>query len=458
VTGSRTSSVIAAISRNARCPCNSGLRYKHCCGALQRGMAAGLARRERARDAALAMQLRGDFFEAIDAYDAILRERPGDWDVAHMRATCLYQLGAIDEASVAFRTLLGTPAAELRGFWTNLGLVLASIRTHHLASASDARLTAYRRLRPHDSPSAPPRSVEVPLPTVSVVLPAYGHANYVGEAIASVFEQTRAPLELIVIDDGSRDGTAERCRAALLDAPFPVSFIERENRGAAATLNQGVDLARGEFIQLLNSDDRLPRERIETMLGALLAHDADWGYGRVALIDGQGNALHHTADARAATLLATQDAALMSPTPGLAMLRANSAISSGNLTFRKRLWRTLGGFREYRYNHDWDFCLRATLEGEPVLVPRPLYDYRIHGANTILEGHDAARREQRRIMAAFIGLGQGRHDWPNAFAPTLRNWGGEFLALLGATGALRQLPPGVIEHALSSDPPAALVQ
>jgi tetratricopeptide (TPR) repeat protein len=435
-----------AVSRNAACGCNSGLRYKHCCGLMPPG-ALPQAARQRRRRAALLAQRRGDHAHAIEAYDAILSAYGEDWDVAHMRATCFYQLGAVDDAFAAFAALLGTPARDLPGFWTNLGLVLASTLAGRSPPQVRERLAAYRHARP-GRPA--PASNRVPMPGVSVVVPAYMHANYVGRAIASVIAQTRAPLELIVIDDGSTDATGERCRTALADAPFPVRFIARENRGAAATLNQGIDLARGEFIQLLNSDDRLPPQRIAEMLAALLEAGADWGYARVALVDRQGAALRSHDDPRAAALVAAQDAVAMAPTLGLAMLRANSAISSGNLMLRKRLWRALGGFRDYRYNHDWDFCLRATLQCEPVLLAKPLYEYRIHGRNTIAESGSAARSEQQRVMADFLARAHGRCDWPNPIAPTIDNWGGEMLALLGATDTLRHAPRAAIERAMSS--------
>ncbi|MET0442139.1 MAG: hypothetical protein ABW071_09165, partial [Casimicrobiaceae bacterium] len=217
-----------------------------------------------------------------------------------------------------------------------------------------------------------------------------------------------------------------------------------------ATLNQGIALARGDFIQLLNSDDRLPRRRIETMLATLLECNADWGYARVSFIDGDGQTLDPQSDARAKALMAAQDSALMSHTLGLSLLRSNSAISTGNLMLRKRLWEAVEGFRDYRYNHDWDFCLRAALECEPVLVAHALYDYRIHGTNTISEAGSAARSEQQRLMAGFVEHIESRSAWPNAFAPTLNNWGGDFLALLGATDGLRRMPRAPIERALSS--------
>lgn len=447
---------IPVSSRNAPCPCKSGLRYKHCCDLLNNNVSTAGARHERNRHAGLALQRGGKFFLAIEAYDSVLREQSEDWEVAHMRAVTLYQLGLMDESRAAFAALLSTSAVHFPGFWSNLGLLLASVCPDHLSSFLQTKLVQYRCMHPalacakanEDQRSQTPAPKT--LPTVSVVIPAYMHVRYVAEAIASVFAQSQHPLELIVIDDGSMDGTVEYCRAALVAAPFPVTFIARENRGAAATLNQGIALAKGDFIQLLNSDDRLPAERIATMLPMLLENNADWGYARVSYIDQYGQPFGHLADARVAALMAAQNATVMSCTLGLAMLRANSAISSGNLMFRKRLWETLGGFRDYRYNHDWDFCVRATLQCEPVLVPHPLYEYRIHDRNTITEAAGEPRMEHGKVMAAFVSLAQNQPTWPNPFAPTFANWGGEFVALLGATDALQHLPIALIEQALQA--------
>lgn len=452
-------------ARNAPCHCNSGRRYKHCCGALESAPAP--SRRERDRQAALLLQRQHLLPQAVSAYDAILEQDGGDWEVAHMRAVSLYQLGLMHEAREAFIALLATPAVQFAPFWTNLGLLFAAVCNNELAPDLHRQIAEYRQLHAisiasdsvaSDKAENQPGDGDAILPSVSVVLPVYQHRDYVAEAIASVFAQTVAPLELIVIDDGSTDGSAEICRARLVDAPFPVSFVARENRGATATLNQGIDMAKGDFIQLLNSDDRLPEDRIAGMLRALLARNADWGYGRVDFMDRNGLPLARHTDPRVAALTAAQDAALMTHTRGLALLRANSAISSGNLMFRKSLWQTLGGFHDYRYNHDWDFCLRASLHSEPMLVPQALYQYRIHASNTIAESAAAPHAEQRKVMAAFVALAQSRPQWPNRFAPTLANWGEPVLAHLGASEGLAYLPAPLLIQALHAPLPSSLRQ
>lgn len=420
------------------CPCQSGLRHKHCCGSRRDAMPPQPSAVEGLRLAGLALQRQGRLTEAIERYDAVLRERPGDWDVAHMRAVVLFQLGLLPEARDAFAALLSTPAAALPAFWTNLGLLVAAIAPDPLAA----------RRRPVRPPRLPGPVVRFP-PAVSVVMPAYNHAGFVEQAIDSVFSQSRLPLELIVIDDGSTDGTAATCRRALACAPVPVTFIARDNRGAPATLNEAIGRARGEFIQPLKSDDALPPQRIETMLAELLECDADWGFARVECISASGVRLEPGQHPRAASLTAAQDSVLMAAAPGLGLLRANAAVSTGNLTFRKTLWQAVGGFGDYRYNHDWDFCLRAALQSEPVVVGRQLYAFRIHATNTISENPTAPRIEHGRMMADFIATAQSRASWPNPLAPTLANWGQAYLGLLGATDSLRHLPVALVERLLT---------
>src|SRR6266852_3055872 len=109
-------------------------------------------------------------------------------------------------------------------------------------------------------------------PLVSVVMPVYNHRDYVTQAIESVYAQTYRPIELIIIDDGSSDGSVKAVRD-FIEASAPpdgiaVRFQHRENRGAYATINEGLDLAAGEYLAILNSDDLYVRERLERCIEA----------------------------------------------------------------------------------------------------------------------------------------------------------------------------------------------
>jgi cellulose synthase/poly-beta-1,6-N-acetylglucosamine synthase-like glycosyltransferase len=87
--------------------------------------------------------------------------------------------------------------------------------------------------------------------TVSVIIPAYNAAPQIGRAIESALAQTHAPLEILVVDDGSRDRTAE----IVGRLPPPVRLIRKENGGPATARNLGAREARGEWLALLDADD-----------------------------------------------------------------------------------------------------------------------------------------------------------------------------------------------------------
>ena len=88
-------------------------------------------------------------------------------------------------------------------------------------------------------------------PQVSVVIPAYNCAEYVGQAVESVLHQTIADWEIIVVDDGSRDHT----RLVLEKYSDRIRYIYQQNQGVSIARNCGIELARGEFIAFLDADD-----------------------------------------------------------------------------------------------------------------------------------------------------------------------------------------------------------
>lgn len=104
-----------------------------------------------------------------------------------------------------------------------------------------------------------------PEATVSVVIPTYNRASRVTHALHSVLSQTRPPDEVIVVDDGSTDDTAERIRTR-----FPgVRLLTQENRGVSAARNAGIRAASGEWIALLDSDDEWLPRKLELQLRAV---------------------------------------------------------------------------------------------------------------------------------------------------------------------------------------------
>lgn len=100
---------------------------------------------------------------------------------------------------------------------------------------------------------------------ISVVIPTYNRRKEVQEAVASVKAQSAAIFEIIVIDDGSTDGTSED----FADAGQPLRYVRTENRGVSAARNLGVSLAQGEWIAFLDSDDEWSADKLEKQLACV---------------------------------------------------------------------------------------------------------------------------------------------------------------------------------------------
>ncbi|HYL81892.1 MAG TPA: glycosyltransferase, partial [Candidatus Acidoferrum sp.] len=102
-------------------------------------------------------------------------------------------------------------------------------------------------------------------PLVSVIIPTYNSAGFVVEAVRSVLAQTHSPVEIIVVDDGSTDATAESLR------PYAerIRYLYQQNRGVAAARNAGIAVARGDLLAFLDADDMWVPDKLERQLACL---------------------------------------------------------------------------------------------------------------------------------------------------------------------------------------------
>jgi glycosyltransferase involved in cell wall biosynthesis len=107
-------------------------------------------------------------------------------------------------------------------------------------------------------------------PTVSVIVPAYNEPDFLAEALRSVAAQTQPPLEVIVVDDGSPRDLRAAAESAGLGARL--HFVRQDNAGGAAARNRGIALARGDWIALLDHDDRWLPHKLERQLAAAAGH------------------------------------------------------------------------------------------------------------------------------------------------------------------------------------------
>ena len=121
-------------------------------------------------------------------------------------------------------------------------------------------------------------------PLVSVIVPVFNCETFVGAAIQSILDQTYPHIEIIVVDDGSTDATAERL-AAFGSA---IAVIHQENRGQSAARNLGISRAKGEIIGLLDADDLWPRDHVELLAPAILTEQCDLARGKTITVRNVG--------------------------------------------------------------------------------------------------------------------------------------------------------------------------
>jgi glycosyltransferase involved in cell wall biosynthesis len=237
---------------------------------------------------------------------------------------------------------------------------------------------------------------------ISVVIPSYNHALYIAEAIESVLGQTFSNWELIVIDDGSTDGTR-----ALLDKAYAghsqIRLIYQNNQGAHHAINKGMSLAKGRYISILNSDDVYHPERLQTLLTHCETSPCALAFTPLEPIDAQGAPIvdaHHPWCLLYARLVRE----FSHGGARQALLTGNFAVTTSNFFFRADLLKTLVGFRKKRYNHDWDFMTRLVRQGLDIVCVgnKPLMSYRLHGHNTITQNTLMARVELKLILKTLV--------------------------------------------------------
>jgi glycosyltransferase involved in cell wall biosynthesis len=202
---------------------------------------------------------------------------------------------------------------------------------------------------------------------ISVVVPAFNVASYIGEALDSVFKQTLSSFEVIVVNDGSVDTPEleqqlERFQGRLI-------YLQQENRGAAAARNAALRVARGEFVAFLDADDRWLPSFLEEQIRFLKLKGADLVYSDALLVGDSplaGNTFMATAPSRGEV------------TPE-SLLTAKVAVLTSAVLARKRPLLEVGLFDErIRRGHDFDLWLRLVKHGVRVAYhPKVLVHHRI---------------------------------------------------------------------------------
>ena len=201
---------------------------------------------------------------------------------------------------------------------------------------------------------------------VSVVVPSYNHAHFLAEAIESAMDQAYPAVEIIVVNDGSIDGTAD------VAARYPaVRYVASENQGLAAARNLGLAQCRGEFVVFLDADDRLIAGAIPTGARLLRGNPSlgfTAGYSRFISRDG-------VPQPTTQPLRAGDDAYV-------ALLRRNSIRNPAMVMFRRHIVEAAGAFASgVDACADYDMYLRISRDHPVAFHDAVVADYRKHGEN-----------------------------------------------------------------------------
>lgn len=249
---------------------------------------------------------------------------------------------------------------------------------------------------------------------VSVILPVYNHARWVGEAIDSVLAQSLSAFELIIIDDASQDASWEaiqsRCQSVL---GVRVQCLRHTtNQGAPATINQGLQLAQGDYLTILNSDDVWDANRLEWLVTLAETQSLDFISTDVALLDAASSPQEQAEPHWVAWFEGLKRDYASHADVWATLLRGNFLITTSNFFFHRRVYAQVGEFADLRYVHDYDYALRVLLAGFRMqfLTGEKLLGYRLHDTNTIREKPLAAIEENMRLLLNWLPTLQGVLD------------------------------------------------
>jgi cellulose synthase/poly-beta-1,6-N-acetylglucosamine synthase-like glycosyltransferase len=200
----------------------------------------------------------------------------------------------------------------------------------------------------------------IPLTDVTIIIPAYEEERVIGNTLESVREAVDTGADLIVVDDGSRDGTAKTASEKMVSLGRGSLLCHEKNRGKAAALNTGIDAVTTPFVLTLDADTVVSREAIEIALHVLRRDDA--GERRYAVVAFDVSVL--PSQSLFAELQATEyDASLNFERRGQAVVHAVSVAPGAASLWRAADLHAIGGFSSATVTEDVDATLRLAARG-----------------------------------------------------------------------------------------------
>jgi alpha-1,3-rhamnosyltransferase len=221
-------------------------------------------------------------------------------------------------------------------------------------------------------------------PLVSVAIPAYNHARYIEQCLQSVVDQTYPNIELVIIDDGSTDNTADKISDFLnrhQNRFANIIFDSQNNMGVSVTSNKAIALCNGEWVHLLGSDDLIHPNKISHQFAAITT----WSDPNLALV-------YADADYIDENNLTIQKSQKNRPKAGVVsaaycQLFLQNPITNPTIAIKREAFLAIGGFDETLKLEDWDCWLRLSVNYSIARLPEVLASYRYHPHNTSRNQH-----------------------------------------------------------------------
>ncbi|MBN1200761.1 MAG: glycosyltransferase [Anaerolineae bacterium] len=250
-------------------------------------------------------------------------------------------------------------------------------------------------------------------PLVSIVIPSYNHKQYVWQTVDSCLTQTYPHCEIIVVDDGSTDGTGEMLKQRYGDR---IRYICQDNRGLPVARNVGTQAARGDFIHYCDADDQLLPQKVARCMDVLLDNpDVTLVYTHCEYVEADGR-----------TVIPRPQPELPSGDVFCELLAGprGNFIPQCTPLIRRQAVLDAGGFCEtIRSAHDWDLWLRLAAQHRFAFINEALARYRVlpHAMHTdpvrmsearlrvIQRARDYPGRERCMDAAAYDRLEANRH-------------------------------------------------
>lgn len=281
-------------------------------------------------------------------------------------------------------------------------------------------------------------------PLVSVVIPAYNHEQFIGAGIDSVLNQTMSDLELIIVDDGSTDKTAQLIKA--YDDPR-ISYTWQENQDAYNTINRGMGMAQGQYISILNSDDVYTTDRFEKCLQHIEKTGAEVVFSDVIPIDDEGRPLTEPEFGWNLWHQKNRNYYFQhNRDEYTGFLNGNYMVTTSNLFMTHQAVQKTGQFTSLRYLHDYDYIFRLMLAcpGKvSYLHDAQLLYYRIHSSNTLSEAAITGREQDLDVIEKYMlaSLPEQHRDRVRTGANRLRQLEREINEVQIELAQLKQINP-----------------